>query len=425
MGNQVAFASRSLTSAEQNYAQIEKECLAIVFSCERFDQYLHGRELVKVNTDHKPLVPIFTKPIHKAPKRLQRMLLRLQKYNLSVQYLPGSQMYIADMLSRASLKSTDKSCLSDYQMFQLRQEEQLQSEIEVINQSSYLCMKDSTQLQIKKATQSDSGLQMLKNVVLDGWPEQRNEVPICIREYFGSRQEITVQDGVLHKGMRVIVPKSMHSMMLTRIHSSHLGVEVCLRRAREVLYWPGMASQIKDRVSQSQPCNEFMNKQQKEPMMSYEIPNRAWSVVSQDLFHYRHADYLITVDHYSDYWELDKLDDTRSETIVECTKKHFSRFGIPSKVITDNGPQFIAVDYEEFSREWEFEHVTSSPYHSQSNGKAESAVKIAKNIIKKVTKAEEDLHLAILDWRNTPDSSGSSPVQKLMSKRAKNTVANT
>ena len=151
----------------------------------------------------------------------------------------------------------------------------------------------------------------------------------------------------------------------------------------------------------------------------------AWSVVSQDLFHYRHADYLITVDHYSDYWELDKLDDTKSETIVECTKKHFSRFGIPSKVITDNGPQFIAVDYEEFSREWEFEHVTSSPYHSQRNGKAESAVKIAKNIIKKVTKAKEDLHLTILDWRNTPDSSGSSPVQKLMSKRAKNTVANT
>ena len=115
-GQPVAFASRSLTLAEQNYAQVEEECLAIVFSCERFNQYLHGREMITVNTDDKPLVPIFTKPIHTAPKRLQRMLLRLQKYNLRVEYLPGSQMYIADMLSRAHLKSTGKSHLSEYQI---------------------------------------------------------------------------------------------------------------------------------------------------------------------------------------------------------------------------------------------------------------------------------------------------------------------
>ena len=62
-GQPVAFASRSLSKIEQQYAQIEKECLAIVFACERFNQYLHGRDHVTVDTDHKPLVPIFTKPI--------------------------------------------------------------------------------------------------------------------------------------------------------------------------------------------------------------------------------------------------------------------------------------------------------------------------------------------------------------------------
>ena len=74
----------------------------------------------------------------------------------------------------------------------------------------------------------------------------------------------------------------------------------------------------------------------------------------------------------------------------------------------------MAENYEELSRDWEFEHVTTSPYHSQSNGKAESAVKIAKHIIKKVTKAKQDLHLAILDWRNT--GGGSSPAKKPMSR---------
>ena len=102
-GQPVAFASRALSRVEQTYAQIEKECLAILFAAERFDQYLLGRQLVTVNTDHKPLVPIFSKSIFSAPKRLQRMILRLQKYNLAVKYCPGSQMYIADKLSRAFL----------------------------------------------------------------------------------------------------------------------------------------------------------------------------------------------------------------------------------------------------------------------------------------------------------------------------------
>jgi len=97
-GQPVAFVSRSLTKTEQHYAQIEKECLAIVFACERFNQYIHGRKQTTIHTDHRPLVPIFSKPIYNAPKRLQRMLLRLQKYALKVMYCPGKEMYIADML---------------------------------------------------------------------------------------------------------------------------------------------------------------------------------------------------------------------------------------------------------------------------------------------------------------------------------------
>ena len=99
-----AFASRSLSAAGNRYAQIEKkkkECVAIVFACARFDLYLHGRELTTLETDHKPFLPIFQNSLHSAPKRLQRMLLRLQRYNFHGEYLPGSQLCIADMLIRA------------------------------------------------------------------------------------------------------------------------------------------------------------------------------------------------------------------------------------------------------------------------------------------------------------------------------------
>ena len=100
-GQPVAFASRALTPAEGRYAQIEKELLSVVFACERFDTYLFGRDIVHVKTDHQPLETIFKKDLSSAPKRLQRMLLRLQRYNLDVKYQKGEKMVMSDPLSRA------------------------------------------------------------------------------------------------------------------------------------------------------------------------------------------------------------------------------------------------------------------------------------------------------------------------------------
>ena len=101
----IAYASKSLTECQKGYAQIGKETLAIVFGCERFNQYLYGKE-IEAETDHKPLEAIFSKPLAKAPPRIQRLLLRLQPYHLKVKYVPGKLMFIADALSRAHLETT-------------------------------------------------------------------------------------------------------------------------------------------------------------------------------------------------------------------------------------------------------------------------------------------------------------------------------
>ncbi|PIK48383.1 hypothetical protein BSL78_14743 [Apostichopus japonicus] len=99
----VAYASRSLTPTQQGYAQIEKEMLAIVYGCEKFHQYIYGKEVL-VESDHKPLEAIVRKPLVSAPPRIQRLLMRAQRYNLKVEYKPGKEMYIADTLSRAYLE---------------------------------------------------------------------------------------------------------------------------------------------------------------------------------------------------------------------------------------------------------------------------------------------------------------------------------
>ncbi len=317
-GQPVAFASRALRPAECNYAQIEKECLAIVFACERFDHYLHGRDLITVQSDHKPLVPIFTRPIHKAPKRLQRMMLRLQRYQVKVEYRRGADMHIADWLSRAYLPTQNQENIPEYQVFRIQQEQHLYEEIEAVNQMEYLRVTDTTSEQLQKETQTDTTLQTLKTVVLQGWPEDRNQVPPNVREYFSVKEDITVNNGILYRGMQAIVPKALQPNIMKKLHTSHLGVEATLRRARDVLFWPGMTGQIKDMIAKCSACNLYQDKQKSEPMMSYEVPNRPWSLVSQDLFSYKGEEYLVTVDHYSDFWELDCVTgESTSETIVD------------------------------------------------------------------------------------------------------------
>ena len=91
-GKPVSFASRALTPTEQRYAQIEKECLAKVYACQKFNHYILGRNVMTILSDHKPLETIFKKTFITAPKRLQRMLLQLQKYNLLAIYKPGKRM---------------------------------------------------------------------------------------------------------------------------------------------------------------------------------------------------------------------------------------------------------------------------------------------------------------------------------------------
>ena len=99
-GNPVAFASRALTEDESRYAQVEKELLAATFTCQKFHDFIYGREAI-IETDHKPITAILNKSLHTAPACLQRMLLQLQRYNLRFIYRRGTELHVADVLSRA------------------------------------------------------------------------------------------------------------------------------------------------------------------------------------------------------------------------------------------------------------------------------------------------------------------------------------
>lgn len=181
-----------------------------------------------------------------------------------------------------------------------------------------------------------------------------------------------------------------------------------------------MNDHIKTHIARCDICRSVDDRQQKETLHPHSIPNRPWAKVGVDLFQFDNKNYHITVDYYSNYWEIDFLPDTKSTTVIKKLKAHFARYGIPSTVVSDNGPQYSSQEFRRFSQLWEFEHKTSSPGYPQSNGKAESAVKTVKRLLHKAKASGQDPYLALLDHRNTPSQGlDTSPAQRLLSRRTR------
>jgi len=142
-------------------------------------------------------------------------------------------------------------------------------------------LSPDTHRQIQSSIEVDAVLQQLRDVVMKGWPDTCDQVPVYFHEYWNFRDKIRAHNGVLYKGMKVIVPSSMRSSMIVKAHTSHLGSDACVRRAKDVLYWPGMVGEIKDNVKSCQTCNDLLAKQQTEPLMTHTIPTLLWSKVGQ------------------------------------------------------------------------------------------------------------------------------------------------
>jgi len=157
--------------------------------------------------------------------------------------------------------------------------------------------------------------------------------------------------------------------------------------------------------------------------MSHEIPDRPWAKVAVDLFQLRDKDYLVTVDHFSSFFEIDRMYSTTSETVIKKLKGHFARYGIPDEFVADNGPQFVSKEFGAFAQSYGFRHTCSSPHHHRSNGKVESAVKQANQTIRMSRVSGNDFYLALLDVRNTPQEVfHSSPAQRMMNRRKRTTL---
>ncbi|KAL4098106.1 hypothetical protein QTP88_022775 [Uroleucon formosanum] len=266
----VYYASRCMSDKEQIYAQVEKEMLGIVFACKKFHKLIYGQSIVEIFTDHQPLISVMRKEINKIPNnRLKKMRLKLLIYNTDVKYCPDKHMYIADLLSRNYIQRVEIT------------EENLNDIVHAINEVEIQFKNDRIE-QFKNETNKDEHLSKVLKYLDTGWPNKMIE---CgeIKHYFKIKNELIKESEIIYFGNRIIVPKVLRSYVIKKLHETHLEITKTLKKSKQIFYWPGMTSDLKNFIEKCEICRKFSISMIKEPLLQHKIPELPFQKIGIDI----------------------------------------------------------------------------------------------------------------------------------------------
>ena len=339
-GKPIAFASKSLTGAESHYANIVRELLAIIFACIWFNTHLQECRFT-VQSDHKPLEIIHLKSMHNAPPCLQRMLLQLQKYDMKIEYKPGSEMLLADALSR---------CPATYSQ-----------EIKLDLCVDYIAFTSAWIETLRETTCEDPVLSTVYQLVQHGWLKERRRVPNMAKYYWDFRDELSTDEGLLLKGPSLVIPATLRESHLQCLHEGHLSASKVVSNTKQHMFWPGMEADIKDYTRRCQVCIK-RSRPATELLQPHEIPDGPWQKLGMDFFYLQGKCYILICDYFSKFPYMFSC-----KTSWGSLKDHlidlFSNKGYPKEIISDNGSPFNSQEFADYLSSHGVRHTTSSPHH--------------------------------------------------------------
>ena len=417
----VQCGSRFLTSAESRYSVIELECLALVWATKKLNVYLFGLENYEVLTDHAPLVPIlnrYTLNDIENP-RLQRLVEKLQPYSFTCYHVKGKDNFISDALSRAPIREAQEGEeegeeISNDNTFVRAVLTRSMAQAVSANQPSSI---DANLEWVKEQTANDWQSTLVRQAIRNGFPNNIRQAHPLVKPYWGVRNELSESEGlIIRDGRQIVIPQNIRKEILSRLHSSHQGIEATRRRARKSVFWPAINSDISSTVKACSDCQYYLPSLCKEPIRSELIPSSPFVDVSTDLFSESGQTFLVMTCLFTGWPIVHRwYQDPTSRQVINVLKSWFSFTGIPTRLKSDNGPQYSADEFDAFCKEWNIQHVTSTPYFAQANAHAELCVKLVKRLIQKVgTDIYSDKFLrGMLEIRNTPRASGHSPAELL------------
>jgi len=406
----IAFASRTLTDAERNYAQIEKEALAIIFGVKKFHKYLYGRKFTLI-TDHKPLLAILG-PKSDIPTlaalRMQRWALILMAYNYDIEYRRSADHANADALSRLPRRDKDKTA-EDKNIFYFSAVDDLP-----VHASD-----------IARSTRKDPLLSKVREITLNGWPDHIEDE--ALRPFFIRRTELSEEQGCVLWGRRVIVPAAHRAKLLSDLHTGHPGICRMKAFARSYVWWPHMDNDIEKTVQHCGACQSERTLPAAAPLHCWQWPARVWQRIHIDFCEKDKQYFLVLVDSHSKWLEVVPMTTTTAVKTIDVLRNIFASQGLPEEVVSDNGPQFTSCEFKQFLRSNGIKQTLVPAYHPASNGAAERSVRTVKAALMKQVIGEEVLHTNLslqhrlanflLMYRSTPHSVTGVPPAELFLKR--------
>lgn len=325
-------------------------------------------------------------------------------YDYEFQYRPSREMTHVDALSRLPLHSNTNVDVD------------ITSRLNQVNDS--LMSLETVKREMKK----DRVLSIVYNYVKKGWPNRKLNDEI--KYYFRLKDKLSTEDDCLYFGNSLVIPEILKEHLLKQLHNSHEGVVRMKMLARGIVWWKNMGKDIENKVKLCQVCSVTQNVPREIVHTKWPSTKLPFQRVHLDLFHFQNQNYIILMDAYSKYINIQNLKTTNSESVIKYLTNLFLYFGLFSEIVTDNGPPFNSFTFVEFCKCNDIKVTKTPAYHPQSNGQAERGVQIVKRYFKKYvldTKIKScsiayKVQKFLLDYNNTPSTvTGYSPNTLILS----------
>ena len=377
-----------------------------MFGVQRFHSYLNGHHFL-LQTDHKPLLTLFNEQKSIPPQasvRIQRWALKLAAYAYNIEWRSTTRHANADAMSRLPLN-------------EIPVEQQTPPELVLMVES----LQDApiTARQITHWTAIDPLLSKVCQYIRGGWPETSNKEELT--PFWSRRLQLSLHEGCILWGGRVVVPSQGRDIVLGELHRGHPGVSRMKALARELVWWPGLYGGVEEVVRSCVECQQVQSQPAAAPLIPWSWPSRPWSKIHLDLAGPMEGRmFLVAVDVNSKWLEVIPMKTATALMTVQWLRTLFSTFGVPESIVSDNGPQLAAAEFQEFCKRNGIHHILIAHYHPASNGLAERGVQTFKGGYRKLSEGTVEDRIArfLLQYRVTANTTtGMSPAELMFGRR--------
>ena len=379
--------------------------LAVAWAVNHYRQYVYGRRF-KIVSGHSPLQQIIKKDIRETTTRLQRLLLRCQGYDFTIEYKKGVEMHISDCLSRC----VPPPAPNQGPVF---------PETSQIGIFEVAAANESDIQKIRSTQKKESVFQKVERLCQEGWPEHRNQVPELAIAYWDYRHDIAVIDGIVMKSQRILVPQKMRECLLRKLHRVHQGVDKSIQRARDKWFWPGMSEQIRRLILTCPSCLEHQPRQKQAAVIPV-ITTNAMQILGCDIFQHAGRWYSCIVDYHTGYPWVKPIKNQEADTVIQHFQSVSNQFGYPTEVVSDRGSQYTSSDFQELCLKFNIIHKPGTPHSQWKNGRCENAIGRLKRLLEKSKEEETSMEDILLNIRDTPlDANTPSPYELMFHRKVK------